>query len=146
MLFDQALEQGEELVITFIDYTAAFDSVSHKFLDRCLKNAGASRKTRAIFRAIYTSAKGTARVRGLDGKHVYSEEFKIQRGVIQGDIISPIFFILAIEQIFRICDVNPQGLKRGNFLQIGVLGYADDVALAASSSMTTTATATMSTP
>ena len=73
VLFDQALGQGEDLVITYIDYTAAFDSVSHKFLDRSLKNAKASRKTRALFRAIYAAAEGIARVKGLDGKHIYSQ-------------------------------------------------------------------------
>ena len=144
VLFDQALGQGEDLVITFIDYTAAFDSVSHKFLDQCLKKAKASRKTRALFRAIYAAAEGTARVQGLDGKHIYSEEFKIRRGVIQGDIISPIFFILALEQVFRICDENPRSVQVGNYLQIGVLGYADDAALAAGSTATKTSMATMS--
>ena len=143
VLFDQALEQGEELVIAFIDYTAAFDSVSNKFLDQSLKRAGTSRKTRAIFRAIYAAAEGTARVRGLDGKHIYSEEFKVRRGVIQGDIISPIFFILALEQIFRICDNNQRGVQVGNYLQIGVLGYADGETLVTGSSATATATATM---
>ena len=100
VLFDQALARGEKLCVTFIDYSAAFDSISHKFLDESLKNAGASRKTRAMFRAIYAAAEGTARVRGLNGNQVYSESFKVRRGVIQGDIISPIFFILAMEQIF----------------------------------------------
>ena len=129
VLFDHVLKQGENLSVTFIDYSAAFDSVSHKFLDRSLKNAGASRKTRAIFRAIYAAAEGTARVRGLNGNQVYSASFKVRRGVIQGDIISPIFFILAIEQIFRVHDNCPTGVKMGNYLHVGVLGYADDVAI-----------------
>ena len=51
------------------------------------------------------------------------------RGVIQGDIISPIFFILVMEQLFRTHDPSPTGVTAGNYLQIGVLGYADDAAL-----------------
>ena len=128
VLFDQALGQGEELVVTCIDYSAAFDSISHKFLDVSLKDAKASRKTRAIFRAIYAAAEGTARVRGLDGKHIYSESLR-SGGVIQGDIISAIFFILALEQIFRLHDPDPTGVKVGTYLQVGVLGYADNAAL-----------------
>ena len=72
VLFDQALQRGENLVVTYIDYSAAFDSISHKFLDESLRKAGASRKTRAIFRAIYAAAEGTARVRGLNGNNIYS--------------------------------------------------------------------------
>ena len=68
-------------------------------------------------------------MRGLNGKSVYSEEFNVRRGVIQGDIISPIFFVLALEQIFRDNDNSGDGVQIGNHLRIGVLGYADDEAL-----------------
>ena len=61
--------------VTYIDYTAAFDSISHKFMDRTLAAAGASRKSRAIFRAIYTAATGIARVHGVDGKYELSDKF-----------------------------------------------------------------------
>ena len=129
VLFDQAIADNQKLLVTYIDYSAAFDTVSHKFLDKSLEKAKATRKTRAMFRAIYRAAEGTARVRGLDGKQIYSASFKVRRGVIQGDIISPIFFVLAMEQIFREHDKSPTGVKVGNYLQIGVLGYADDVAI-----------------
>ena len=129
VLFDQIIKSDQRLFVTYIDYSAAFDSVSHKFLDASLARAGASRKTRAMFRAIYAAAEGTARVRGLRGNKVYSASFKVRRGVIQGDIISPIFFILAMEQVFRLHDPSPAGVSIGNYLQIGVLGYADDAAL-----------------
>ena len=121
--------------LSHIDYTAAFDTVSHKFLDASLAKAGASRKTHAMFRAIYAAAEGMARVRGLDARHVYSKSFKVRRGVVQGDIISPIFFILAMEQVFRSHDSNKShaGASIGNYLQVGVLGYADDVAIASQS-------------
>ena len=129
VLVDQVIKENGKVFLTFIDYSAAFDSVSHKFLDRSLADAGASRKTRALFRAIYAAAEGMARVKDLDDRHIHSEVFSIRRGVIQGDIISPIFFILTMEQIFRIHDQSPHDTQVGNYLQIGVLGYADDAAL-----------------
>ena len=60
-LMDAVLESQKTCVITFIDFTAAFDSVSHKFLEKSLLRAGAGQKSIAIFKAIYR--KSTARVR-----------------------------------------------------------------------------------
>ena len=86
-----------------------------------------------MFRAIYQAAEGTARVRGLNGRTIYSERFKVRRGVVQGDIISPVFFVLAMEQIFRLHDNEGDGITMGNHLNIGVLGYAHDAALMSAS-------------
>ena len=52
-IITNTLERGEEGVVVFLDYKAAFDSVSHLFLDESLGVAGASDKTRAMFRAVY---------------------------------------------------------------------------------------------
>ena len=70
-LYDFVIRGKQDCVITFIDYKAAFDSVSHKFIDAVLVRAGASRKTRAIFRAIYEAAKGIVRVNGTMGKNFF---------------------------------------------------------------------------
>ena len=129
VLIDNAIKNNTNMCVTFIDYSAAFDTVSHKFLDESLAAAGASRKTRAMFRAIYHAAEGMAKIRGLNGKTVYSQHFEVRRGVIQGDIISPIFFVLAMEQIFRLHDHSADGITVGNHLHVGTLGYADDVAI-----------------
>ena len=123
------LERGEKLYSTFIDYSAAFDSVSHKFLDRALKRAGASNKTRVLFRAIYRAASAYTEVNSTDDTVVRSQPFPVNRGVIQGDILSPLFFILALELILKYHDNVP-----GKGVQVGgetvhTLGYADDAAL-----------------
>ena len=130
LLYDQVTNRNSSCVVTYIDYTAAFDSISHKFLDRTLAAAGASRKSRAIFRAIYKNATGIARVRDTDGKYTYSGSFKVSRGVIQGDIISPLLFILALDNLVQKVDKSGEGVKCSSFLRLRVLGYADDAALA----------------
>ena len=52
VLYDQIIRKNSKCIVTYIDYTAAFDSISHKFMDSTLGAAGASGKSRAIFRAI----------------------------------------------------------------------------------------------
>ena len=130
VLYDQVINANSKCIVTYIDFAAAFDTVSHKFMDSTLAKAGASRKSRAIFRAIYEAAAGIARVNGTDGNYVYSSSFNVGRGVIQGDIISPVLFILALDALVQQYDsVRGKGFKCGRILRLDVLGYADDVAL-----------------
>ena len=116
-------------LVTYIDYKAAFDSVAHKFLDATLASVKASRKSRAIFRATYAVASGVAKVKGTDGNIIFSHHFDTGRGVVQGDIVSPVFFILALDQIFQKYDKYVKGVGCGEILTLQTLGYADDAAL-----------------
>ena len=52
VLYDNIIANNKQSVVTYIDFTAAFDTVSHRFLDKALEKAGATRKTRALFRSI----------------------------------------------------------------------------------------------
>ena len=88
-----------------------FDNVTHKYLDESLGKSGASRKTRAMFLAIYAAAEVIGRVRGLNGGNICGQTFKVRRGVIQDDIISLIFFILALGQLFRVHDPRHQSVS-----------------------------------
>ena len=121
VLYDHIIRGDKQCAVTFIDFEAAFDSVSHKYLDKALEKAGASRKTRDIFRAIYKAAQGAALIRGVDGKIHYSKWFDIQRGVIQGDIISPVLFILALDQLVQSLDKGGQGVKVSTIHELRVV-------------------------
>ena len=129
-LYEFVINGNKDCVVTFIDYKAAFDSVSHKFIDSVLVRAGASRKCRAIFRAIYEAASGMVRVNGTQGQKLLSKIFNIGRGVVQGDIVSPVLFILALDQLIQLYDKSGKGVACGEELIVRVLGYADDAALA----------------
>ena len=96
------IAEGKKLTLTFIDYSVTFDSVSHKFIDQALKQAGGSPKTRSMFRAVYRVAQALTEVTGPDATTVQSATFPVRRGVLQGDITSPIYFIITLEAILRV--------------------------------------------
>ena len=129
---DMLLREGREAIITFIDYTAAFDTESQKFLDKALGAAGVSSKLRRIVQAIFRVAHGCVRIRNNDGTFSESEQFDISRGVLQGDIFSPVAFIAGLWQIFTKHDTPGAGVTVGKSpyaVSISKLEYADDAAL-----------------
>ena len=81
------------------------------------------------FRAIYSAANARTAVGDINGKTILSNTFPIRRGVVQGDITSPIYFILALELILELHDSRPdKGVDFGR-VKVHTLGYADDAAL-----------------
>ena len=82
-----------------------------------------------MFRAVYKSASAYTTVTAADGKKVKSIPFQVDRGVIQGDITSPLYFIMALELILRRYDSDSRrGVTLAESL-VHTLGYADDAAL-----------------
>ena len=129
-MINLAIELRTRLCVTFLDLKQAFDSVSHACLEAALRDAGASDKSIAMFRAVYTMAKGAVRVTGADGSRLISRVFDIGRGVLQGDLISPLYFIVALAIVFKKSD--PGGSTNILGLLIDALFYADDAALLSS--------------
>ena len=99
---EMILREGRQAVITFIDYSAAFDTESQMFLDEALAEAGVGAKVRRIVQAIFAAATGVVRLRHPDGTMTLSEPFDIARGILQGDIFSPVAFIARMMIIIHI--------------------------------------------
>ena len=129
---DMVLREGRQAVVTFIDYSAAFDTESQVFLDSALAETGVSSKVRRIVQALFAAASGVVRIRQQDGAIEMSEPFNIERGVLQGYIFSPVCFIADLDRIFRLYDhVNP-GMTVGigaHTVRMAKFEYADDAAL-----------------
>ena len=68
----------------------------NKFLDKTLADVNAPTKVRAMFRSVYSVTSAFTTVPKCEGKDVKSDVFKIRREV-QGDITSPLYFILTFE-------------------------------------------------
>ena len=129
---NMVLHEGRRAVVTFIDYSAAFDTESQIFLDSALAEAGVSVKVRRIVQAIFASATGVVRIRQPGGGILLSEPFNIERGVLQGDIFSPVCFIAGLDRIFRLHDHVNAGMTVGtgaNTVYMSKCEYADDAAL-----------------
>ena len=131
MMMDAVLRAGEQAVVTFIDYRAAFDTISHRFLDESMTAAGVQPKVRRIVKAIYAEATGMVRLRLPSGEALCSQPFAVRRGVIQGDIFSPQCFTLGLDRIFRLHDIAGQGIGGPSLGDVTAtkLEYADDVGL-----------------
>lgn len=128
----QALEQVMEkykefnkpLYVAFIDYSKAFDSISHISIWDALKMSNVDHKYINIIKNIYENS--TSKVK-LETR---GDPIKIERGVRQGDPLSPKLFIAVLENIFRNLDWTQKGIKIDN-QRFNHLRFADDIVLMA---------------
>ena len=78
-------------------------------LDEALAQTGIGAKVIRIMQAIFAAATGVVRLRHPDGTMPLSETFDIARGVLRGDIFSPVAFIGCLERFFRMHDLQNPG-------------------------------------
>ena len=132
---EQGISKG---VIAYIDFTAAFDSISHSFLLQSLRDYEVPTKYCRLVQAIYQSAAVKVRLQEPGGHRTYSRQVNIRRGVIQGDIPSPVCFLVALDKLLKDYGQLDQGLQLTETLSISELAYADDCALPSDNTVTTT--------
>ena len=82
-------------ILTYIDFVAAFDSIKHSYMLASLKHYGVPLKYIRLVKAIYCSIAVRVRIQEVGGSRSYSRPVPIRRGAIQGDIPSPVVFLVA---------------------------------------------------
>ena len=114
--------------IAFIDFKAAFDSVSRDSLWTILQICGVSEELSDIVRQLYTDTRSAVRLASS-----LSEGFTIETGVKQVCILAPDLFNCVIchlmRRLLRHCSL---GIQHGEY-QLTDLDYADDIAIFAPS-------------
>ena len=118
-----------KLYSVFIDFKGAFDNVNHGLLFSELQKNKVSSKFIRILHSIYNKA--YARVRSSTS---LTEPFKINSGVLQGEVLSPILFSLFLNEL--IIRLNNSGISDISFCDgtlVNILLYADDAIILADS-------------
>ncbi len=124
MIIEKSNEYQFKIFLAFIDYKKAFDMVEHEYMVTALKRQQIPQKITRIIQELYS---------GLQAKIITekaSKPIKIQRGVRQGDPLSPLLFNCVLEEVFKMLDWQEKGIDI-NGEKISNLRFADDVVLLA---------------
>ncbi|GBP05697.1 Retrovirus-related Pol polyprotein from type-1 retrotransposable element R2 [Eumeta japonica] len=127
---EQILEKYKEfnqpLYVAYVDYTKAFDTITHTSIWKALNVCGVSKTYINIIKNIYS--KSTSRIK-MENK---GKQISIEKGVKHGDPLSPKLFIAVLECVFRNPDWSQNGIcVLGHHLSH--LRFADDIIVFAKS-------------
>lgn len=116
-------QQKTSMLISF-DARKAFDTVNWNFLYKTLSAVGFHSQFVSWIRVIYKNPKARVRVNGC-----CSEFFTIQRGVRQGDCLSPLLFAINIEPLATSIrqNINIKGIRDMTNKEHMISLYADDL-------------------
>lgn len=126
-LIEKAAEYNIELHMAFIDYRKAIDSLETWAILRAMEKARIDSRYTNLIRHIYNKAVLHVRI----DEDMMTDQVKVEKGIRQGDSISPKLFTLALEDVFK--DINWEGkgvLIDGEYLNH--LRFADDILLISS--------------
>lgn len=117
-------KRGGRFYVIFVDFSKAFDSVQHNHLWVSLLNNRIHGKILNIIRSMYSQIKSRVKT-----KHGLTEAFTNYIGTMQGDVLSPLLFILYLNEfVDQLKSNNAPGIYISEeFPCINILLYADDL-------------------
>lgn len=115
MIFNKIKSKGKHIHAIFIDLVKAYDSVPVEALLEALQFLGIPENFRTLLGKLYQERKGT-----VITVHGDTDPFDIERGLAQGDPISPLLFNLFLEPLLRWLDAERTFLDHQE-------AYADDI-------------------
>lgn len=124
-IIEKALMWQVPVVINFIDFRKAFDSVHRESLWKIMQSYGIPEKIIGIVKSFYDNSRCAIRCGGEVG-----EWFRIVTGVRQGCVLSPLIFALVVDWVMqRATGQGHTGLKWIDGDRLSDLDFADDIAL-----------------
>ena len=125
MLLQEVKRRNKNLAMAWIDYRKAYDLVPHSWILACLENLGVNEEIRRIVKESMKSWK----VELTCGRNVLGE-VKIERGIFQGDSLSPLLFVIILISLTHILRKGSPGYGFANSKEkINHLLLMDDLKL-----------------
>ena len=121
-LMEFSLKENIPGLMIFIDFHKAFDSLEWSFLVTCLKSFGFGPEFIRRVKTLYSNIQSCVINNGLT-----TDYFTLERGVRQGDPLSPYLFVIAVETLAIAIRQNTEirGIRIGDG-DTKLLQYADD--------------------
>ena len=125
MLLQEVKRRNKNLAMAWIDYRKAYDLVPHSWILECLENLGVNEEIRRIVKESMKSWK----VELTYGNDVLGE-VKIERGIFQGDSLSPLLFVIILIPLTHILRKASPGYEFASSKEkINHFLYMDDLKL-----------------
>ena len=121
-LIEKSVEYNKPLVMVFVDYEKAFDSIRHNGMFNALADCRVDSRYSAILQHIYNHATASVRV------YEKTDRFERQREVRQGDTISPKLFTTLLEYMFKNIELEGLGINIDE-KDLNHLRFAKDISL-----------------
>ena len=122
IIVEQSIEWKSSLVVNFVDYEKAFDSLDRTTLWKIMRHYGIPGKLVTLVKELYEGSSCRVLHEGQ-----LTDSFNIITGVKQGCILSPFLFILAIDWLMK--ETTSGGRNGIQWTQLEDLDFADDLAL-----------------
>ncbi|XP_030638825.1 uncharacterized protein LOC115819438 [Chanos chanos] len=124
-IIEQCLEWNNPVLINFIDFQKAFDSLHRDTLWKIVQSYGVPPKMTTLMKMFYNQFECSVIINGN-----LTDWFSVESGVRQGCIISPILFLFAIDWTMqKTTSDKPRGIQWTLFTQLEDLDSADDLAI-----------------
>ena len=111
-ILEDAKRRQRNLSMAWIDYQKAFDSVPHSWINRCLELYNIDETLRNFLKTQMTKWETDISLSHLNGE-INIPKVKIQRGIYQGDSLSPLLFCLTIDPLSKILKKQNIGYDLG---------------------------------
>uniref|UniRef100_A0A914WQC5 Reverse transcriptase domain-containing protein n=1 Tax=Plectus sambesii TaxID=2011161 RepID=A0A914WQC5_9BILA len=126
-IIEQCAKNQKQLLVNFIDFMKAFDSVHRESLWRIVATYGIPDRFINIFKNLYEGS--SCCVKTDDGT---TDFFTIETGVRQGCVLSPFLFLLVMDFVLkRSMDIPGARIKWRNQSRLTDCDFADDVGMLA---------------
>ena len=125
IIIEQSTEWNSPLLVNFIDFEKAFDSVDRNTLWKIMRHYGIPQKMTNLIEKMYDGIRCRIIHEGQ-----LTDSFVIKTGVRQGCLLSPFLFILALDWVMKESTKGKRnGIQWTLWSQLDDLDFADDLAL-----------------